>query len=405
MKVAASKNKNHRALLLAFVGFALSTMLASFSIYNSLYFLYVCFVLFLIFTLVAYIQDPTILSNETSQKKQALIWIFAWLIMFFFCLLHIHLPPSRLLLYFVYAFLFLRLKISIQKRIIDNFVLVLSVLIFISIIEYIIYQFSGIGIVLGNVFRETVTDREIPFLQLPFNLIDQYNNMPRFCGLTEEPGLLGTLCGFLLFYTGFSRRTRFQFYVLLIGGALTLSLAFYIILSFFSLTKIKSLKGTLLTILIGGLLSVGFYHIFQEEVESFIIERIAENTLESLDNRSSESFDYYFFKSVKSGQILFGTGGYIPDDVFSRTSGGGYSKGIAGAKKWIYQYGLICFLIIFWAYISIYRKRKSELKYEDYVFLIIFWLSFYQRETILESYTFLAYMGVPYVSYSMKTLI
>ncbi len=388
-----------RLLLFTFVGFALSTMLASFSVYSFPSFLYVSFFVFLFLTIICSIINPAIFSHELTSKKQTRIWIFAWFVMIALCVLHIHLPPMRLMVYFAFSILFLRLNISCQRKIIDGFVFALSLMLFFSAIEYVIYQLTGIGLVLGSVTRETVTEREIPFLQLPLNLIDQYNSLSRFSGLAEEPGLIGTLCGFLLFYTDYAGKNRFQFYVMLVSGILTMSLAFFVILAFFLLTRIKTVKSTIITVIVGVILSAGLFYFFQEEVETFLIERIAENTLESIDNRSSVTFDYYFKKSIKSGQIVFGTGGYIPEDVFSRISGGGYSKGIAGAKKWIYQYGLFCFVIILIAYYKIYKMRKgAKLNYEDIIFLIAFWLSFYQRETILESYTFLVYMGIPLVS-------
>lgn len=391
----SSKCQCPRLLTFAFVGFALSTLLAPFSIYAFPNYLYVFFFVFLILTLISYNKQPSIFTKDKVRHKQVKLWSIAWLVMFGFCLLHLHMPPQRYWPYFFYGILFFKLDIIIQKKIVSTFVRVLALLLAISIVEFLVYHFTHVGIVLGEVIRNSVTFREIPITQLPFNMIEQSVVMPRFCGLAEEPGLIGTLSAFLLFYTDGKTKYRIHSCVFLLAGFLSMSLAFFILLMIFLTNKLRSLKQILISFVVGCAIIFTLYHFFQDQFQEMIVERIAGETIETIDNRSSDTFDNYFMKSVKSSQILWGTGGYLPEDIFGRTSDGGYSKGIAGAKKWIYQYGLICFIIIFFAYIRIYKANRNRILIcWDYAFLISFWLSFYQRETILETYTFLAYFGV-----------
>lgn len=380
--------------LLCFTGYPLSVMLANFSMYNFPYSDIICFALFMIVAILAAISTS---SAFNFRKKSCLLWTFGWLFIYFFTfILNRYLAYSKFLFY-IYGIFFLGLRKDNQIKIINSFINFLAFLLPFSVIEYILYFVFDYGIVLGDITRNAFNGSQYYFKQLIFNVVDDFTLYPRFSGLTEEPGLIGTLCGFLLFYTDKAKSMRKQFYVFLISGIVSLSLAYYIILVFFLLTKITSFAKLFAGLIVGSVLIGTMYKLNSDAFELLIVERIGDNDIESIDNRSSSTFDFYFEQSVSSGSIIFGNG-HLPQALSSPKENGRDEGGIAGAKKWIYQYGLVAFLIVFVMYLVIYKFNKNiileKIKWEDIVFLVIFWISFYQRETIIYPYTLLAYVGI-----------
>ena len=138
-------------------------------------------------------------------------------------------------------------------------------------------------------------------------------------------------------------------------------------------------KQNLWVLIIGGILLYVLYLYFQEVFDLFIFRRFAQENVGSLDNRSTAEFDAHLRAAFWDGSLFLGKG-------FGATMDTGGHGGVAGIKAFLWIYGIIGTVMILFSYIVIYLK---ELKRQPYsvrkfglIFLMVFLLSFYQREYI-----------------------
>ena len=352
---------------------------------------------FFILLLVIYFTTPNkgrLTRGRSAESSTFLVGILAvYSITTFFNLC----PPVLLQLFcLMYAIFFLRISYELQVRIIKCFAWVLAMLLTCSVVEYIIYETTGWGIVLGQATRVT-TVRESYFTNLVFNLIgaDRVGVGARFQSIADEPGRIGTLCGMLLFLTWRLRSLRIPFIVFVISGIISFSLAFYILLGIFLVTHFRvSLKKMLIGIVVIG----ATIYVTYDRFEALIVMRIMADgemeDIEDIDNRTTEAFDKYFNLAFENGQLWLGVGANnLPEQIDIEGHGGN-----AGGKKWVFQYGIVALVFLFITFNKVYLRRlrrKPDIK--DYGFLIAFWLSFYQRSDVMPPYFIIAFMAIPII--------
>lgn len=373
------KNKD-RIVAFLFAFFAIYYLIANFSIYKS-------FVVVAVLIAMITIGFLSLGKNlRLNNPKLSIIYFAAWAFTYLWAFLvngeSIGFGYITILLYSV---MFLDLRNEYQICITRYFVWGLSILCFCSLIEYIIFFTTGQGIVLQNVTRTTAIQSTY-FEHLIFNIIRLSDITLRFQGLADEPGRMGTLCGMLLFLVRRLETKKFPFYVFLISGLLSFSLAFYVLLVIFLLTNTQlSIRRSIAVLCFIG----GFLLFVQDQFKEKILDRVADT--ENVDNRTDEVFDIYFQYAVESGLIWAGIGGEQVINI-SEESGAGYG----GAKVFLLQYGVICFIIIFLMYNYVYIKMcRGKLERYDWLFLLAFWLSFYQRQTIFLPFTMITFFTMP----------
>ena len=143
----------------------------------------------------------------------------------------------------LYSSILLRTSRNDQKMAFEFFLDCTCLLLLLSIVEFVLVELFGIGLLLGHVVRveEAVFDRATYFNHYIFNIIKD-DVMVRFQSIMEEPGNVGTLCGFLLFVIGNNARYSRQFYIVLIAGFLSLSMAFFALFALFFISNIELKK-------------------------------------------------------------------------------------------------------------------------------------------------------------------
>ena len=113
------------------------------------------------------------------------------------------------------------------------------------------------------------------------------------------------------------------------------------------------------------------YYFLGDAFNELIVNRISGNEVSDIDNRTSEVLDKKLIAAMRDGSILIG-------HEFVAESGG---KGV------LYNRGLIGMLALIVAYSSSYMAKVRSLKLRNVsfavFFLIVFWISFYQRAAIL----------------------
>ena len=367
----------------------LVSILASFSIYRLPGMTtIIMFLLLAVFMIVT--QNRGMLCVNNRDVK---IYGLSWFLVYFLSLITTGVIPGfGLWVAMLFGILFLTLNSRIQEKIFYYYAWTLAIFLCISIIEYGIFQLTGRGIIIGNASR--VTDYKATyFVHLLFNLVRTDIPIPRFQGLSNEPGLLGTLCGLFLFYTRREKKLKIPYFIFLFSGILSFSLAYYILLGIHVLSVIKlNWKVLIATVLV---LFISF-SMLRERFELLLLNRIAET--ENIDNRTSESFDKDFKRAYRQNLLWFGVGYKNVDNYISDTEGAN-----AGGKIWIFQYGIVGLVVVVIAYGRLYFYRCGrKLQLYDWFFLFAFWLSFYQRQTIYTPYTILVFLAV---SFESKKLI
>lgn len=275
----------------------------------------------------------------------------------------------------------------------DLFVRILAVILIISLLEFVVYSLFGVGIVLFNYIERTPGDVDTQiFKQLLFNLIYDNGFYYRFQCICEEPGVVGTTCGLLIFLLKDLKKYRFQYYVFIISGVFSFSLAFYVL---FIMHFISSTKVNLKMVFISGIALFLLYYFFQEFFNHYIIERVVGRTLEDIDNRSTYDFDHQFQQAYADHRLWLG--------IY-------HGNGIdgAGAKMFIWRYGIISVILLFMAYYKYYREQLKKYKprlFQAVVFFLAFWISFYQRHNITSMDYLMCFLLAPILFGANKTKI
>ena len=372
--------KNERLLAYLFASFAGYYLIANISIYKSFLLVAIAFIVIVI----GYTKLGK--KYKSNDHGEPILFFLAWLFTFLWALVvngdSLGFGAITIL---SYNALYLNLNRDYQLAITKLFIWGLSFLFFFSVVEYLIFLTTGAGFVLENVTRTTLKQSTF-FYHLVFNIIQISDRTLRFQGLADEPGQMGTFCGMVLFLVKKLEMNKFPFYIFLISGLLSFSLAFYILLLIFLLSNIKDNYKSAIVMIV--FMSIVLWH-FQEQFNEKIIERIS-NT-DKIDNRTGEVFDALFLSAVITGKIWFGVGG---DNISKMVDGLG--EGCSGAKVFLLQYGVICFVVLFLMYNYIYIKRcRGNISYYEWLFLVAFWLSFYQRQAIYFPFNTIIFFTIP----------
>lgn len=244
-----------------------------------------------------------------------------------------------------------------------------------GIIAYFIY-------LVGIPFPYTVVRYYAIETQSQANYINYFNivlyrgstGVLRLCGPFNEPGLLGTFCA-LFIASDNMRITKIGNLIIFIAGALSFSLAFWVLISiYYVLINVNNWK-LLLSVFIFAFL----YFIISEmqidnETWNYFINRIFHN----IDNsRTTKKFDLLFSNFLKSNRKWFGLGVGLQ------------VVGVQSIKMSVYSYGIIgtFFYILFFFYAGVKQTRK-HLPY-----IIVFLLSMIQRPRLFSPGYFILLFG------------
>ena len=285
-------------------------------------------------------------------------------------LFHFQAPYVKVIVQLIFACVFLLLRDDAKTWVYDKFIKLLAILFFLSIIEFLFAQIGKVYII-GTTIRP---NSDIPghFYQTIFNILPHYysNGTARFQSITEEPGLVGTLCFFIISSIDM-KKYKFQTIVFGVAGILSMSLAFYVLISIWLIFKLKSLSFKFIFLVSLFLGTICFT--FQDRLNNIIINRITEQQVEgkSLNNRYSEEVNRLFDETFNSFEkIICGIGNRTFEQLDTGNS--------AGIKKNIVQYGFCMVFIGIIAFCNLYLKFRGY-SYNSKIVLILFLISLYQR--------------------------
>ena len=278
----------------------------------------------------------------------------------------------------------LLLRDDLKLRTFDMFVKVLALILLVSLIEFLIYFIFGKGVVIGYVERPGPDMKTQKFYQLLFNLIiDNPLFFYRFQSLAEEPGVVGTTCAFLIFLVKGKKQYKWEYFIFILSGVLSFSLAFY----FLFIIHLFSGKLSIKLLIVSLVVCVILYYVFQDFLDHFIINRLTDRSIEEIDNRGTGDFKYQFKRALDNGNLWLGI--YHGDGIDG-----------AGLKIFIWRYGLISLFLIFISYSIVFFKGLVKYKTPiglSLVFFLVFWISFYQRHYITSMEYMVCYFLAPLI--------
>lgn len=207
-------------------------------------------------------------------------------------------------------------------------------------------------------------------------LVYQFESAMRFSSIFDEPGYLGTLSIFVLILGGMNLRKWYNL-VLLIGGILSLSFAFYVMLAIvLGIYMIKSQTYYILLV-IGAVV-----YLINKYLPEFFIPFLERNEMAVFfggtysDNRGDSEEAIRFIHNTPFVNILIGNGYDSPMKYFRDNN-----DGLASSSIWrmILQIGYMGVLSVV-LFITKYTRKY----FSNILFTIIFVLSIYQRPHIFE---------------------
>lgn len=336
--------------------------------------------------------NRNIMYEKASSVGNGLI-VAAIIIYVIIPLFHLEKPSVGVTCEIILLSCLLRLKSEYKAWLFDRFITVLAVLFGLCVVEYIFACFLHVGFI-NNTPIYRFEGNEHYFYQGVLNLFPYYYTygVARFQAFTEEPGLVGTLCAFIIACMN-PQKQKWQFFVFIISGILSLSLAFYLLFGLWLVSNSLSLKNSKNMLLVLFALIPAFMY-FGDSIDEVVVERVTERgSISAVDNRANETFKNAFNDFMTSGDVYFGRGLRYFHSTFDHVAG--EHGGNAGAKPFIYSYGMFSMVLLFIVFSFTFLKINGYNR-RSYFILLLFWLSFYQRDVWSTPYNMLVLMMYSY---------
>lgn len=340
--------------------------------------------MFVQFLIYVYSVNNTPRSFSQKNQKYALAFIGALLFIWLWQMLSIAEMDNSLIMPLLSIPFFILLRDDLKIISLDRFIRIFAVLLALSLIEYFIYIFTHKGILLYSGLGRAGFDDLLHFDMYNQYLLNIYyvgRDLPRFQCLCEEPGCIGTICGFLLYVTKGRKEYKYQYYVFVLAGVFSFSLAFLAMfaLHFFLNSKLSS--SALVVIL---LLYFLVFYVLMDLFQDMLFYRLEEG-FQGADNRIVGDFRDTYANAWKNGEL------WMPHGTEKGSFG-------AGAKMWIWVHGIVSLIVLFFSYYYIFWKKANALgatRWSCVIFFVAFWMSFYQRHWITNLDYLIVYLTIP----------
>jgi hypothetical protein len=242
-----------------------------------------------------------------------------------------------------------------------------------SLIVYFLIVFGGISIPFDIIAPlnagKLVNYHQYPFLVSVGPLGFGSNNI-RFCGVFDEPGVVGSIAVILLIIDKFNLKSKSNKIIFLAG---ILSFSFYFYLSFLAYVLYKTtVKKRLFFLLFVGLLFITTHNNQLFSVLLWNRMEIKDGKIQG-DNRSNKVLDYQFSNFFQSNDLLFGKG---INKVLD------YGVGTSTYKSVIMGYGLVFTISLCIAFMS-----YSYFYIRSFKYILIYWFLFFSM--IYQRYGFI----------------
>lgn len=277
----------------------------------------------------------------------------------------------------------------------DKFIKILSACLAISIIVYILVVFFNVPLPHTPYAPKNAYKVMFGFTydQYPLLLLDPTNRgdiLPRFYGIYDEPGVVGTICAIIMVTNQYNFKKK-SLIPLFIAGFFSFSLFFYIITICYYIITLKR-SNIVFTILFAVLIFFVLSKI--SGVEELVYNRfLIEDGRWLGDSRDKEGYGQWFSDFVNSSDFLLGLG---PGANLEHNLGG------ASYKDIIVNYGIIMFLCYIVSLIVLIFNYSKGLRNLIICSIVILGYVF-QRPFITDVFMPISFLYILYKAANMDT--
>ena len=226
--------------------------------------------------------------------------------------------------------------------------------------------------------------KQYPFLVMPNEIINV--EFPRFYGVFDEPGVVGTFAGIMLFAERYNLK-KISNIILFISGLFAFSL-FFILMSAVAILYFYRTKWRLIAVAVVAILFFATKN--NEDIKGLVWERfeMQDGRLKG-DNRTSEELDNYFDLFVHSDYFLWGTHTDVAADSSSY-------------KQFLIYYGFIFTMLISILLLVISAQINKNVK-GTFLSMLLYLALMYQRPYLFDfAYMFLIVSSFIQVNVSLN---
>lgn len=210
----------------------------------------------------------------------------------------------------------------------------------------------------------------------PFGIIlYQSGYLARYCGVFDEPGVVGTISA-LLIAAGYKRLDKRIVVLLFIEGFFTFSMAFYVLIVVYAISR-AFMNGAKKVALVGIVLFVTFNTFMNANISNEYLAKVQSRIdLSSLylveDNRTTTAFDAEYEKFLDDGgyPLIMGYGQGAVENNKRMTASSSY-------KKLVYNYGIVGFSLMLLFFVLVWWEKG--INKESLPFVLVFFSSIIQR--------------------------
>lgn len=294
--------------------------------------------------------------------------------------------------YYLTAFIlscsFLLSPKEIKVRIFKYYYYIVLITTAISIVLYLLYVLDiNIGFKEVEYYRDYGSGLD-KYIKYFIFAIYKHGDEIRLCGLFNEPGKLGTYLA-LLYIIKNNDTSVLEKFILLMGGLLTTSFSFFILISIYYFTKFfilnKKIAICITLLLISFLFITPSIDFHNQTLNSFFGRfELTDVGLLAGNNRTNKEFDVAFDELLSSNKVFFGNGFNSVAQIKNANA--------SSYKSIIYEFGIVGFLTLISLYIYTGIRLSNRSK-NSIIFIALFFLSAIQRPLIFLFFYFLIYYG------------
>jgi hypothetical protein len=273
---------------------------------------------------------------------------------------------------FLFVFLFFT-KETFYKRTFQIFVLIYASIMAISLTVWIL---AIMGLV-SPIDQYVSSNGFVVYNHYPFLLMPTGVDSLRFNGLFDEPGVVGTLSGFILIINGFNIKD-WKSIMAMISGLASFSLFFYVIAGIYFIYYSFFVKKSFVLALFVVIALGGFYLTTKDSpmMYEMIWSRVEwdeENGKFVGDNRITKEGDEYYESIKGTSEYYFG--------VKDRERFWSYAEGSSSYKTVVAQSGMV-FLVLYLGFLLLYAWKKKSTTSLFIWFCIVLFANTYQRPDV-----------------------
>lgn len=349
--------------------------------------------IFLFLTMLFFLSE---IKNRINIKNILIFFILIHIIFIYYMLNKASLEWSLIMCLSISIFFILS-----EKTIINVFLTFKKIFSITLLPSIFLWLFHVLGIDI-NTFSMGIIDAEIinvmkaqestNYVIFPGAVIFDYMlnwEIFRLQGMYDEPGVVGTICALILISDKMKLNNFFNI-IIFIGGVMSLSIAFYIMILIYILFNLRKYFVFMIKMI---LISVIIYNLspssYKETIENKLISRFKIDNNYNLSGNNRESgiqYNYIQYLSSNTKELLLGLDRFELD-------------GSSSWKNILISSGIIGISIILIFYSLIIFNLNFSLNYQHFIFIFIFILSFLQRPQIIHPSYALIFI---YAMYSLQ---